>query len=1392
MRRRAVVAAILMAIAVLALAQDEPANPTKKIRAGAKPAVHPISRRAQKHDLRVVHATGVSRKTAGGSSSDAPNPGQLGGSSDQHPVGPSIIRGAKEYRMQLGNSSDRDLRTLPQTPPEKVYRPEREAPPVVPVPLPGTTGSTAPATGATPQGTETGGATPGANAQAPSALISFDGLDYNTWGGGHPPDTNGDVGPAYYIETVNTSIGIFQKSTGSLVTAFRFNTFMSQGHFGNLCDTNNFGDPVVLYDSFEDRWMISDFAFEFDSSGNIMNPPGSFQCIAVSKTGDPVSGGWNFYSINTAGGLGDYPKFGIWPDGIYMSVNMFDYAASGSFQNTRLYAFNKSQMYASQSSVQVVSFDMPSDQFSVLPSNARLQTGTPPAGSPNYYATVWNYLDAISIWKFHVDWTHISLSTLTGPFDVATNTWWSEFGRTVANQTVTTAPSTANDLDTLYPRLMVQNQYSNIGGVESVWNSHTVGAGNPTAQTTSSQSAVRYYQVKVTGGTVEGTATQAYTYSPDSTLFRFMPSTAVNSVGDMAIGYSGSNSSTNPVIDYAGRLSTDAANSITQTEQTLIAGTGSQSGNCGSSSCERWGDYSALTLDPDGCTFWYSQEYYKTSGLDDLTRIGAFRFPTCTNSQIVTGTVQGTVKAGAATVAGAVVTLGTNRSTVTDSNGNYSFTAIPAGTYTSVTASYPGFVTGSVSNVAVTNGGTTVENFTLAAAPVNGCFTDTTETDFQAGVAAQCDLTSSAGNVILSSSASVDQQNTSVTSTGFGFDNVNWAAQTFVPAVSGKLTRVDLDLFCSSCTGTTSSITVSIRATTGSPAVPTGADLAVATIPAFSSGTGGFFTATFSSPATLTAGTKYAIVFRAANSFSAGTYAFLCSCTSNGTSGTNPYTAGQFDTSTNSGSAWTADTTASGRDAGFITYMSTGYSSTGTFTSSLKDSNPAAGETPAWTTISWDATVPTGTSLKFQVAASNSATGPFTFVGPDGTASTYFSSGASLAQFNGNRYVEYQAKLSTTSSAQTPTLNDVTVCFTNSQPPAAAQVISPTPGSPLPGSTVTFSWSPGTSIDGYQLWVGTTFAGYDLYQGPLQNTTSATVSGLNASAVYVRLWSKSGSTWLYNDYEYTQSLIPAQITSPTPGSALPGSTVVFTWDTGTGITSYQIWVGTSFAGYDLYQGPLQTTTSATVSGLNATTIYVRLWSKSGSTWLYNDYQYSQAAVAAQITSPTPGTPLSGSTVTFNWNTGTGVSAYQLWIGSSFAGYNLYQGPLQSDTSATVSGLTGTTIYVRLWSKSGANWLYNDYQYTQSPVAAQILSPTPGTSISGSSVTFSWDTGTAINGYQLWIGTAPGRYNLFEGPLQTSTLAAVSSLIPGAIYVRLWSKSGSTWLYRDYQYTYTGP
>src|SRR5205085_6714931 len=133
------------------------------------------------------------------------------------------------------------------------------------------------------------------------------------------------------------------------------------------------------------------------------------------------------------------------------------------------------------------------------------------------------FLNVVSVYKFHVDWNSISTSTFTGPFLSITPTSWSQL--LAANQT---EQSPGNKLDTLYFRLMVQNQYSNIGGAESLWDSHTVGASGAT----SAQTGVRYYQVDVTGGTVAANAPRAFTYNNGDAINRFMPSVEVDRAGD--------------------------------------------------------------------------------------------------------------------------------------------------------------------------------------------------------------------------------------------------------------------------------------------------------------------------------------------------------------------------------------------------------------------------------------------------------------------------------------------------------------------------------------------------------------------------------------------------------------------------------------------------------------------------------------------------------------------------------------------------------------------------------------------------------------------------------------------------------------------------------------------
>jgi len=946
------------------------------------------------------------------------------GSAAPQPAAPWRPGKPVEMSMRRGGSSRVDLRTLPQTPPRPRQRPEMPEPPLRP--------GIAPGVAAPVEGTAVGA--PEGGGPAPPPIAEFDGLDRQNWGAGSPPDTNGDVGPAYYIQTVNTSIGVWEKATNTRVAAFTFDTLMSQGSFGNLCDTENFGDPVVLYDSFEDRWVITDFAFVLNGSNQPVAP--AFQCFAVSQTGNPVSGGWNFYSIQVPDLLNDYPKLAIWPDGIYMSANMFGFAG-GSFATIRAWAFNKQQMYAGAPTVQVVSFDIGGD-FTIVPSNARLQTGTPPPGTPNYFVGTWNFLNALTVYKFHVDWEHISLSTFTGPDVPLAATSWPNAAVGNAAQ-----PGTATLLDVLQIRAMVQNQYTNLAGAESLWVPHTVRRGNTTGF-----AAPRWYQVNVTGGTVAANLPQAATWDPDAAdvINRFMPSLAVDRAGNMALGYSTSSGAAFPSLKYAGRLSTDPANTLSLTEQVLFAGTASQTGST------RWGDYSAMTLDPDGCTFWYTNEYANPDSQDFdkrwKTRIGYFKFDECTTvggGGTLSGTV--TVNPGGAPISGATVSLG-SRTTTTNGSGNYSFTGLPAGTYPAVTATAPGYAPQSFISIVVTDAATTTQDFALTAAPASACFTDTTQSEFQAGIPSNVDLTGSPGDVKLASPDQLDQQNATLSTNGLAFTNTTWLGQTFLAAASGQLTKVDLNMFSLSCAAVTMpNVTVSIRNAASN--LPTGADLATATITGFCNGAGGWFTATFGSPLAITSGTSYAIVVRAAAAIPApGVYAWTRSAT-------NTYVNGARSASTDSGANWTPGAAAT--DLGFKTYVNAGYVASGNLVSSGKDANPATGLGASWATVSWNGTTPAGTEIKLQAAASSSPAGVFNYVGPDGTAGTFFTSGASLGQFTGSRVLRYKAVLTTNTGASTPTLNDVTVCFNNVLAADVSVTKTADVAAVVPGGTVVYT-----------------------------------------------------------------------------------------------------------------------------------------------------------------------------------------------------------------------------------------------------------------------------------------------------------------------------------------------
>ena len=527
-----------------------------------------------------------------------------------------------------------------------------------------------------------------AQGQMPEPIKNFAGLDLANFGGGWPPDTNGDVGPTYYIQTVNMSIGIYNKDSGARVVGLDYDTFF-QGPAGTPCDTNNTGDPVVLYDAQVERWVVTDFAW-------FNYPAGPFyECIAVSQSNDPVSGGWYFYALRAdtgemIGALNDYPKLGVWSDGWYMSANMY-----GNFYAVRVWALDRASAITG-GPLNDISFDCDNLTYcsSLLPANIR--GSLPPDGSPEYFANVM-LPNSFNIWQFHADFANTDNSSFTGPVTLQVADY--QMGDSAPQQ------ASGEQLDSLGDRVMMQLQYRNFGDHEALFATHSV--------ISSGVDGIRWYEVRDPGGSP--VIFQQGTYQPDQN-YRWMGSIAADIEGNIAVGYSVSSSSMYPAIRYAGRLAGETPNLLTQNEAVLIQGTGSQSGGY-----NRWGDYSAMTVDPiDDCTFWYTTEYYVSTGNNWQTRIGSFKFPSCGQPK---GSIAGYVYNSESNqpVANAPVFAegaSYNFSTITDADGHYTMPLI-GGSY-DMTAGpllpgYPG--TDTAAGVVVSEGNTTTQDFHLVPTP---------------------------------------------------------------------------------------------------------------------------------------------------------------------------------------------------------------------------------------------------------------------------------------------------------------------------------------------------------------------------------------------------------------------------------------------------------------------------------------------------------------------------------------------------------------------------------------------------------------------------------------------------------------------------------------------------
>ncbi|AVP97036.1 hypothetical protein C7S18_07445 [Ahniella affigens] len=502
-------------------------------------------------------------------------------------------------------------------------------------------------------------------------------------GTANPPDPVGDVGPNHYVRMSNVSFQIFNKTGTSVFGPANINTLFSG--FGGACETENAGDPIVLYDQLADRWLLTQFS---DSAG-----PGFFNCVALSQTSDPT-GAYYRWAFPTAT-FPDYPKYGIWGNAYLISTREVNAGLIGA------YAIDRTQMLAGNTAPTVIQFTVPVDENSgdgLLPADIDGST-LPPPGAPAYFLGSMDNggpygatQDALSLWEFNINFTTPGSSTFLLAATIPIDPYDTIFPCLPTDaRACVPQPAPLNPVDILSYRQRPLNRaaYRNFGSYQSIVTNQSVEAATAMA-------GIRWWEVRNPGA--NAVLYQDSTYAPGITdgVHRWMGSIAQDKSGNMGLGYSASGTAVFPSVRYTGRLESDPLDTMTQGEGTFIAGGGGHT-----ATTRRWGDYTSMNIDPtDDCTFWYINEFFATSGVTWTLRTGSFKFPDCGNPDFGVAAVPLNQRVCANT--NATYTVESHAYNAFSGTVNLAANDLPAGATSSLPASFgavPGTETWTISNL---------------------------------------------------------------------------------------------------------------------------------------------------------------------------------------------------------------------------------------------------------------------------------------------------------------------------------------------------------------------------------------------------------------------------------------------------------------------------------------------------------------------------------------------------------------------------------------------------------------------------------------------------------------------------------------------------------------------
>ena len=414
--------------------------------------------------------------------------------------------------------------------------------------------------------------------------VNFDGQF-----GAFPPDPTGAVGPNYYVQAVNSTFRIWDKTGDSETPPYSLNT---------LWDRTGNGDPIIMYDRFAERWFISQFYIdeEADDYGLL---------IAVSETSDPLGSYYAYEFDYTL--FPDYPKFSVWSSAYFMSANSSSADCS---------AFEREKMLVGDPTAGVIKMTFPPiyQLFnSVAPAYAE-GPEEPDMDEPCYFFAVQDNgypgvsSDHILVLKAEIDWESPGSSSITEHQEINTASFnailsggWTEN---------ITQKGTDQRLDGIPGIFMYRAQYRRFDGYNTMLLCHNVSVG-------SYRVGQRWYELRDNDDGIWEIHQQS-TYSPDTDASRWLGNLAMDAQGNIAMAYSFTGSDDYPGIRYTGRFWDDPLNEMTVPELIAVEGTGAQT------AAGRYGDYSQMSVDPtDDMTFWFTGEYIGPGG-SRKTRIFSF------------------------------------------------------------------------------------------------------------------------------------------------------------------------------------------------------------------------------------------------------------------------------------------------------------------------------------------------------------------------------------------------------------------------------------------------------------------------------------------------------------------------------------------------------------------------------------------------------------------------------------------------------------------------------------------------------------------------------------------------------------------------------------------------